>query len=334
MKNCYQLSTPELYNLAEDARVVAIRWDLISSSLILDLDTPIAESSFQSRRVWLCFEEVESFIWPAHQARIPTGCFLASIVEETETGPSYDFRIAVLLPRFEKNKVVPGSLQEIRIRARKLHGAASTNGAEPTEYGLEFDQRRRLASDEDLLGCLSEDGTLRAHAEKLPMQPRIPKRTKASFEDFAPYRTLDLPLLRSPFELLVGAFRWDLIPFGLVIDFDRFNSASKPSERLWICFRGLSQISWPQGSSFFPPRCALLSGVAYQETKEKIRDYRFLVGSDSDQGTVEISAVELMTVALVRDGASEARPGDWEMLQALQKTSGPLPTTFREIRLE
>ena len=143
--------------LSRDARLVAVRWDVVPWGIVLDLDTPDSEANGAAmRRAWLIFAGVSEVTIPMRNNRLPTGIWLSSplAVEKEDHGFS-NYTCSALLPTFDRNRLREAdSGAEISIRAQSLVGAVSANSATPGEYGLSLRTRIELSSDEDLLVVL------------------------------------------------------------------------------------------------------------------------------------------------------------------------------------
>jgi len=75
------LSEDAALDITQDARVAAIRWDLITGSVVLDLDCPISEAkNAPMQRAWLVFRGVKDMSIPL-VGRLPAGCWLTTTME-------------------------------------------------------------------------------------------------------------------------------------------------------------------------------------------------------------------------------------------------------------
>jgi len=154
LKNVRVLDEIETKELTVDARVVAIRWDLIPWCLVLDIDVPSSEASDAPYyRGWVIFDGMSEMDWPFHNARLPNGCVLTSELgcwESSEGFNNYVFR--GLLPSFSDDGAVQGNpSKEIKIRAKNVIGVLSNKSVKPTDEFLDLHERTSLASDEDLM---------------------------------------------------------------------------------------------------------------------------------------------------------------------------------------
>ena len=151
------LNDQETRALTVDARVVAVRWDVLPWGLVLDLDAPVAESeNAPMRRAWLAFLEVGEITIPMLEARLPTGIWLTSSLQ---VGPDErGFRVFscnALLPVFDGNSLrSTGVPSPLAVRARAVLGLASRDSRIGEEYGLGFESRQALCSDRDMLNSL------------------------------------------------------------------------------------------------------------------------------------------------------------------------------------
>lgn len=148
--------------LTRNARVVAIRWDLVPWALVLDLDAPESEErAAPLRRVWLVFEGVSDISWPMERARLPNGCWLNSEVVATPVGSEVEFSVSALLPQFGDDERVQGRpAQIIIIRGQALQTVRSNASAVVLDRDLSRAERLDIASDEEMLAALpGNDGS-------------------------------------------------------------------------------------------------------------------------------------------------------------------------------
>ena len=154
MGSAKRIENEAALQLSKDARVVAVRWDLVEWGLVLDLDTPISEAEgAPMRRAWLVFPGVAECTMPILAARLPNGIWLSSALRLQRDGQGFQtFRCDALLPVFEGEALqAAAASQEFSVRAQGFVGLASETTERPTQYGLSLDARRRLCSDEELL---------------------------------------------------------------------------------------------------------------------------------------------------------------------------------------
>ncbi|WP_242394268.1 hypothetical protein [Anaeromyxobacter oryzisoli] len=151
------LSGSESAEITRDARVAAIRWDVVSWGLVLDLDAPLSEGAdVPMRRAWLVFEDVSDISWPMNRARLPNGCWLASEIGMVPANGGVEYRFNALLPRFrDDDSMEEEPAQTVTIKARALRGVRSEGAAMPGECGVSWSERVRLATDEELIAALS-----------------------------------------------------------------------------------------------------------------------------------------------------------------------------------
>ena len=138
-----------LLSLTYDAKLVALRWDLVAFGLVWDLDVSCSEKAdAPMRRGWICFCDVSELNWPLDKARLPIGCWLTSVLEVIPgDGLEIEYRVAGLFSRFENNRPIPsGQAKEISVYARSIWGVISTEPAPSTELGLDLEIRRSLAA--------------------------------------------------------------------------------------------------------------------------------------------------------------------------------------------
>jgi hypothetical protein len=143
--------------LARDARIVAIRWDLIEWGLVLDLDVPTSECENSAiRRAWLVFSGVSEVTIPMAAARLPTGIWLTSSRCGRRAGRAqalYRLRTSSELCGNELRATDTGG--GISIRAQALVGVLSATTDNPNEHGLSYEARTRLATDRAMLNTVN-----------------------------------------------------------------------------------------------------------------------------------------------------------------------------------
>jgi hypothetical protein len=149
------LSESDALHLSMDARIVAVRWDLVEWGVVFDLDTPVSEATGAAmKRAWLVFSGLDHLTVPMLGVRLPTGLWLTSSLD-VEPAPdgfrTYSCHGLFAVPDGAK---VRANLQSLVVQAQSLVGVVSTNEAAPIDYGLAFDVRRKLASDDEMLRAL------------------------------------------------------------------------------------------------------------------------------------------------------------------------------------
>lgn len=143
-----------MYSLTTDARIVAIRWDLLEWGVVFDLDTPVSESEGAAmRRAWLAFSGVAEVTLALQNARLPTGIWLKSSLESMLDDEGFRrYTCQALLPVFEGHSLrSEGMSSTLSIRAQDVVGVVSRNSEAPREYGLSFESRQRLCADLEML---------------------------------------------------------------------------------------------------------------------------------------------------------------------------------------
>jgi hypothetical protein len=144
--------------LSRDARIVAIRWDLIEWGLVLDLDVPDSESADSPvRRAWLAFSGVSEVTIPMEDARLPNGVWLTSSLgmEPDQDGFKIYFCQA-LFPNFIGNeRRVTDANTGISIRAQGLVGVVSADTDNTNESALSYEARTKLATDLSMLEAIA-----------------------------------------------------------------------------------------------------------------------------------------------------------------------------------
>lgn len=82
MSSAIRLQDEDVRALTTDARIVAMRWDVLEWGVVLDLDVPVSEANdAPMRRAWLAFPGVSEITLAMHEARLPTGIWLTSSLE-------------------------------------------------------------------------------------------------------------------------------------------------------------------------------------------------------------------------------------------------------------
>jgi hypothetical protein len=160
LETVYRLTDDEVLAITLDARVVAIRWDVIPWSLVLDLDTPtVEEDPTEMRRTWICFDGVSEFTWLFSDTRLPTGCWLTSAIGISPLpNGSSEFSFAALIPQFnEDDTVKENPAKDVFIKSMRILGASSKASAPPAEYGLTWTDRMALATDQEFIDVLTRE---------------------------------------------------------------------------------------------------------------------------------------------------------------------------------
>ncbi len=156
-----RLTEDETKTITVDARVVAIRWDLIPWCLALDLDVPESEiDGAPMSRAWVVFQDVSELYWPLLNARLPNGCGLTSEIAISKLANDfYAYSFWGLLPSFyDDGTLHKNPAKEIKIKAKGIAGLISSSSEKPTDCYLDRQTRLSLASDEELLWCLNHAG--------------------------------------------------------------------------------------------------------------------------------------------------------------------------------
>jgi hypothetical protein len=157
MSSAIRLHDRQLRTLTTDARIVAIRWDLVEWGVVLDLDVAVSEAKNAAmRRAWLVFPGVSEMTIAIQEARLPTGIWLTSSLEELPDDDGFRiFSCQALLPVFYGNTVRPtGTSSTLSIRAQNLLGVVSQGSDIPGEHGLGFESRQRLCDDQEMLSSV------------------------------------------------------------------------------------------------------------------------------------------------------------------------------------
>jgi hypothetical protein len=145
------LNETEAAAAAMASRIVAIRWDIVPWSLVLDLDAPAAEGT--QMRLWLVFWGLSEVTWPFERARIPNGVWTSGPIGIGESNGDFtDYHLAVLLPAHDENdRVVGRPTREGIIRSQGMRGFSSAAAVIAGEFNsLSRSQRLALATDDEL----------------------------------------------------------------------------------------------------------------------------------------------------------------------------------------
>lgn len=75
----------------------------------------------------------------------------------------------------------------------------------------------------------------------------------------------------------VMAIRWDLIPWGLVLDLDVKESEAIDAStyRAWLVFTGVSEITWPLDNTRLSHGCFLTSEISITDEPDDFQEYGF-----------------------------------------------------------
>lgn len=136
-----------------DARLVAIRWDVIPWAVVLDLDAPESEAAGAPvHRMWVVSHGIHDLSWSLARARLATGCFLTSEAVITRDARGHaTFAASTLAPAFtDDGQMVGDGHSELTVRSADLIALGSTRAAPPGEHGLAWQVRQSLASDDAL----------------------------------------------------------------------------------------------------------------------------------------------------------------------------------------
>jgi hypothetical protein len=158
-KRIHHLDGEALRGITLDARVAALRWDVVPWGLVIDLDSPASEAKdAPMRRAWLAFPGLSELSWPFAGARLPNGCWLTSRITCVAVDAKFrEYRFLALLPRFSGDDVIVGvPSQEVMIRSMGMVGIASEETSPPTAYGLPWAERISLARDEEMVVALAD----------------------------------------------------------------------------------------------------------------------------------------------------------------------------------
>lgn len=148
------LSKKDTLELTLDARVVAMRWDILPWDLVFDMDVPARRDRDNfKRRAWLCFVGFSALTMPFDRARIPTGCWLIGPLAETAVSSEFsEYCVSGVAPKGRDD----GSLEsnpaiEIVVRAQAVLGLVSEEACRSGDAGLHWADRNGLCSDEEMM---------------------------------------------------------------------------------------------------------------------------------------------------------------------------------------
>jgi hypothetical protein len=149
------LSESDALDLSLDARIVAVRWDLVEWGVVFDLDTPVSEATGAAmKRAWLVFSGLDHLTVPLLRVRLPTGLWLTSSLDVEPAADGFRTYTCYALVGVPHGAEVRASSNTVIVQSQSLVGVVSTNEARPIDYGLALDVRRKLASDDEMLRAL------------------------------------------------------------------------------------------------------------------------------------------------------------------------------------
>lgn len=151
-----KLNQEETKLLTIDARLLALRWDLIPWCLVLDLDVPASEAAEAPiRRAWVIFEGVSELNWPLLNTRLPYGCGLISQITISKiSGKFQNYKFWGTLPSFfDDGTIHKNPSKEISIKAKEIYGLVSVDTRRHEIDCLDRSKRINLASDDELLSA-------------------------------------------------------------------------------------------------------------------------------------------------------------------------------------
>ena len=154
MDKVYELSLEEIKNSTIDARLAALRWDVVPWSLVLDLDTPVTENANAlMKRAWIILTNISELSFPLSNARIPNGCWLTSQIGFTTLSNNFiNYEVSCLLPSFNQDDELQNNpVKNISVIAQGIIGLSSTQTGRSTDKILDRKIRTDLADDVDFL---------------------------------------------------------------------------------------------------------------------------------------------------------------------------------------
>jgi hypothetical protein len=92
------------------------------------------------------------------------------------------------------------------------------------------------------------------------------------------YQLSDDDVLMTPRDGRIAAIRWDILPWGLVLDLDALTSEAggAPLRRVWLAFEGLIEITTTLEDARVPNGIWIASDIEITEVSPKVNDYSFL----------------------------------------------------------
>jgi hypothetical protein len=151
------LSDSETRDVVCDARIVAMRWDIVPWSLVLDLDAPVSEAAgAEYRRAWVVYKGLAALSFDALEARLPTGIWVTSAMAvDALTADQGFLRATFHTGAIEGRPSGVNRTKKVVIACRQIVGLASIGTSPRDEFGLSWQARIGLATDEQMRECLS-----------------------------------------------------------------------------------------------------------------------------------------------------------------------------------
>ena len=158
MNKVTKLNLEKTKLLTIDARLLAIRWDLIPWCLVLDIDVPVSEAADAPlHRAWIVFEGILELNWPMLNTRLPCGCGLISSITVSKLSDNIQvYKFRGLLPSFSNDdSLLENPAKEISIKAKNIVGFISIEACPHKIEYLERKKRLSLASDDEFLSAFT-----------------------------------------------------------------------------------------------------------------------------------------------------------------------------------
>lgn len=152
------LDAHETCQIANDAKIVAFRWDILPWCLILDCDASADETAnAMVQRAWVVFTGLSELTLIIARARLINGIFSLRPLEVSESSEGfYNYILSILTPIFDDaEKLANNPHNTMIIRAKGLMGAVSKAREYFGEYGPNRMQRNSLANDDELLEAIT-----------------------------------------------------------------------------------------------------------------------------------------------------------------------------------
>lgn len=152
------LNHEETIDSTIDARIVAIRWDLLMWGLVLDCDVPAfgEKASNAIKRSWVVFHAVDNISLKLDSARLPRGIIAGSSIEVRPLANDFtQFSFSVLTPKYsESDEMIGNPHGNLTITAKTLLVVRSIAIGDFGEFSGDVTQRSSLADDNDFLDAI------------------------------------------------------------------------------------------------------------------------------------------------------------------------------------
>jgi hypothetical protein len=147
--------------LADGAKIVAFRWDLIPWSLVIDIDYKVShrEGGNSVGRAWLILELITDISVTLTESRLPTGVFSNDVIRVYDADhPLKSYELSLIAPTFDREEKIQGDVnRKLKLVAEKLSGIKSNRIGSFGQFGPSYDERQDLISDRHLLAVATQD---------------------------------------------------------------------------------------------------------------------------------------------------------------------------------